>query len=264
MFSLLAVSMGGVIAAGVTASPQPLASLDVELQERRPTVNVVLQGVERSLFLDLGAHNGVGLREEIAESGAVEFSGKVQTWRNGEGQMFSSRLFTVPKLSVGEVSVDGIGGIEVDASRPFSQDGYLGAPFFSRFTVVLDYRSKKLHLFPADSIKKLRDLCPDPFALEVSGSLVQSRVQTDHGELIFQWDTGSNQNRLRPSAVHASAELKDFAFSSFRLGDTDFGRTRMPLVEFAAPSVDGILGADFFETKTVCLDLHAQLAALKR
>ena len=85
-----------------------------------------------------------------------------------------------------------------------------------------------------------------------------SEVQTGHGAFRVQWDSGSAQDVLRPSAV--SGRIKDadllrrLTFQRFDVAGQPAGPHEFVLRQFAAPDVDAVLGTGFFSTHVVCLD----------
>ena len=197
----------------------------------------------------------------------LNYSDHMERWRNSEGKVFTSRLFSVSSVKTDAADFGSLEGIELPAEdRTFVQDGYLGFPALSRFLVVLDYPNQRVRFYPSGSKEDLKGECGSVFPLQVVAGVVQSTIETDRGPLIFQWDTGSTENVLRPSSLPESSYGKNvtsFPLNKFGVGEHDFGRIRIPLREFVAPNVDGILGTDFFESKVVCLDLQNQLGGIR-
>jgi hypothetical protein len=134
------------------------------------------------------------------------------------------------------------------------------------FALVLDYPHNEHRLYPPASSALEKECGPSiPIPIEVVSGVVESKVSTDAGDLVFQWDTGVSENVLRPSAINLDPQtlVSSHVFPHFTLGGKDFGRTRIPLREFVAPNVDGVLGTEFFGNKMVCLDLTKKVAAIR-
>ncbi len=270
----------GVCAAALCAISLSVAAQDVrksegslpirvplEFEGRLPTVMATISGKPVSLFVDLGGYKAIALKASSGGSLDLSYGDRIERWRNSDGEVFSSRLFSVSDLKLGSATLNGLDGIELpgDDSR-FSQDGYLGYPTLSRFVVVIDYPLGELRLYPQGAKGVVERECGASFPLQVIGGVVRSTVTTNEGPLIFQWDTGSTENVLRPSSLAGPSPTQKSAshpFSKFDVGGHDLGRIRIPLREFVAPDVDGILGTDFFESRVVCLDLQSRTAGIR-
>jgi hypothetical protein len=230
------------------------------LENDLPTVSAKIDGVTRRLFIDSGGFAFLTLTKAALSQTPVIFNGHTVRQRDISGQEFEVRDFTVKEIQVGEMSALNIDGYEIihsTAAGDFRQDGYIGFGAISRSISVFDYPHSELRLYPtstpADEI--VAECGGNQFELKIDGGVMESIVHTDKGPLIFLWDTGSTQNVLRPSALNLSGNLPTSEpFSKFVLGYMDEGRIRIPLREFAAPDVDGVLGTPFFRGKVVCFD----------
>lgn len=244
-----------------------LMEVPFKLENRLPTIAATIAGKPVSLFVDLGGYKAIALVVRKQDDIELQYSDQIEQWRNSEGKIFTSRLFSVPSVRVGATDFGSLEGVELPAEdRTFSQDGYIGFPALGRFLVVLDYPNHRMRFYPSGSKNDLKRECGSTFPLQIVSGVVQSTVDTDRGPLIFQWDTGSTGNVLRPSSLPENSYGKDVTslpLTKFAVGGRDFGRIRIPLREFIAPNVDGILGTDFFESKVVCLDLENQLGGIK-
>lgn len=268
--SILLTSFGATLAvagASPTQGKSELIEVPFKLENRLPTVTATIAGKPLSLFVDLGGYRGIALVARKEGDIELNYGDQIEQWRNSEGKVFTSRLFSVSSVKVGPADFGSLEGIELPVEdRTFAQDGFLGFPALSRFLVVLDYPNQRMRFYPSGSKEDLKRECGSVFPLQVVAGVVQSTIETDRGPLIFQWDTGSTENVLRPSSLPESSYGKDvtsFPLTKFVVGGHDFGRIRIPLREFVAPNVDGILGTDFFESKVVCLDLQNQLGGIR-
>lgn len=252
------------------SSPQP-QRIPFKLESRLPTVQAEVSGKPASLFLDLGAYKPIALTHAALDKLPVAYTGQTETFRDSTGQMFTNRVFDVNALVAGTFKATGLEGVEFSYSKgagAFSQDGYIGFGLLMRYFLVFDYIKYELRLYsPGTSIDKLRSECGvgDGFKIDIINGVVEAKVDTEKGKFVFQLDTGSSENVLRPSAVGLPIDTKQmsYAFSKFDFGGKNLGRTRFPLREFAAPDVDGVLGTDFFDSRVVCFDFSSQRGWIK-
>lgn len=258
-------------AALATAAPDRPIRVPFTLDSNLPVVRATVSGKPVSLILDLGGFSALALTKEALRTAPVKFSGMSQSWRNAMGQVFTTRLFTAPDLDAGELKIGTVNGIEL-ASQPgangMKQDGYIGFGLLRHYLAVFDYPDQELRLYTAGSAGAMKSECGDNlFHIDIANGVVQSRIVTDKGQLIYQWDTGSSESMVRPSVLDmtpsSTKPVDSFATFRFLIGSHDFGRTRLTLREFAAPNVDGVLGTDFLESKTLCIDVSKHLAAIK-
>jgi hypothetical protein len=259
-------------AQSLVASEMPETQrIPFKLVSRLPTIEARISGHPVSLFLDLGAYKSLALTTKALKGIPVTFTGQSETYRDSTGQTHTKRVFVTDELAADGFKVSGLDGVEFSypsGSGDFSQDGYLGLGFLRRYFLVFDYEHSVLKLYPLGSSgTSTRAACGDgsPFRIDLSKGVVETKIDTEKGSFVFQLDTGSTENVLRPSAVGLPVDTKQtsFAFMKFNLSHYKAARTRFPLREFAAPDVDGVLGTDFFESRVICLDPDKQLAWIK-
>ncbi len=240
-------------------------AVPLNTQTGLPTLQASVSGKPVTLILDLGGYKGIALTPAALSKLDVTYDSQVESWRNSEGQVFTAKLFAAPDVKIGDQSVGSVDGIEYSTTTP-GVDGYVGFAVLRNFTLVLDYPHNELRIYPPASAAAEKECgMTNPISFEVVSGVVQSKVGTDDGDLIFQWDTGASENVLRPSAINLNpdTEISSHIFNRFSLGTKDFGRTRIPLREFVAPNVDGVLGTEFFGAKIICLNFTKKIAAIK-
>jgi len=240
-------------------------SVPLDIQSGLPTLRATVSGKPVTLIVDLGGYKGIALTASALSKLQVTYDSRTEIWRNAEGEVFTAKLFSAPDVKIGEQSVGSVDGIEYATNIP-GVDGYIGFAVLRNYTLVLDYPRNELRIYPPTS-GALEHECGliHPISFEVVSGVVQSKVKTDAGELVFQWDTGASESVLRPSALNLDPTnpISSHVFLHFSLGGKDFGRKRLPLHEFVAPNVDGVLGTEFFGDKMVCLDFSKKTAAIK-
>jgi hypothetical protein len=262
--------LSSAVALAVALTPQAehakeFVSVPINTQSGLPTLRATVSGKPVTLILDLGGYKGIALTPGALSKLDVTYDPHVETWRNSTGEVFTAKLFSAPEVKLGEQSVGAVDGIEYASTTP-GVDGYVGFAVLRNFTVVLDYPHNEVRLYPQVTGALERE-CGSGHAIpiEVVGGVVQSKVTTERGDLVFQWDTGASENVLRPSAIDLGPDtsIPSHVFKRFELGGRDYGRTRIPLREFVAPNVDGVLGGEFFGSRMVCLDFNKKTAAIR-
>ncbi len=237
-----------------------------------PTVHATLSGKPVSLIIDLGGFSPLALNKEKLSVVPVEFSKRLDHWQDANGHVFATRTYLARNLVAGGLMLAGLHGSELTVPLASGQDGYLGFGLLSNYLVVFDYPGSELRLYPSGSGTALREECgSDVIPIDIDNGVVESTVETDRGKFVFQLDTGSSQNILRPSALGMAPggmmpdgmQMTSVVFSKYGLGRQDFGRMRFTLREFAAPNVDGVLGTPFFKSRIVCVDIGKHVAAIK-
>jgi hypothetical protein len=245
------------------------AVVPFELQSGLPTAEVNVGGKLVTLFLDSGAFSAIALTPSSLAELSVNFSGTVQKWRDSRGTVFQSRGFSVPNVTLGGVEFGPLEGTEFLQGQEtvLPQSGYLGFAFLRHYLAVFDYPAGRLRLFESgDELAMDANCGKGRFHFKVVNGVMQSDVETDAGPLLFQWDTGSTQTVLRPSAVGVqpsdqTPSMKSFA--RFEVGGMALGRTVVTFREFRAPAVDGVIGSDLLSSRVLCLDASRQIGALR-
>ncbi|WP_430391313.1 hypothetical protein [Dyella sp. 20L07] len=253
---------------GCAAALDAPLKLPFQVESGLPTVKAIVGGKPVNLILDLGGFQGLALKPSVAASTPLSFTGQEVHWRNAEGQDFTSRNFNA-HVSVGSLDLSEVAGGELGGNEGFPQDGYLGLGVLRHYLAVFDYPQGELRLYASGLAAAMQAECGSAGKpLDVVNGVSQSEVETDHGKLLFQWDTGSSANVLRPSAVGMSPQQAEkqhsLAFEKFVVGGVDTGHQRIGLRQFVAPDVDGVLGTPFFQTRVICVDVTRQMGAMRQ
>jgi len=238
------------------------------MQGHVPTVSAQLNGQPIRLAIDLGGYSSLAVRTAALGKMAVAFDGHVDRWKDAEGTEHASRTFSIDELRAGDFMATHVDSSELVTPIVGGQDGYIGFGLLQRYVMVFDYMKGELRLYGHTATDMLKIECgANIFPIDVINGVVQAKIPTDRGVFIFQLDTGASENVFRPSALGDAASsfkgITSIPFSRFTIGSRDFGRTRIPLREFNAPDVDGVLGSDFLDRKLLCLDPQGHRAAIK-
>jgi hypothetical protein len=276
LYAALAVSVGIAIA-GCSSAPsatQPPIHVPLELRSGMPTTTVNIGGTPLKLFVDLGGYSAIALTERELSQTAVRYLTESTRSTNASGEIYESRRFIAPQVSLGGVLVGDLEGSEFvfpETAAPPDRNGYIGFALLSRFLLIVDYPSGSLRLYASGSKDAMIRECGDKsFEIDVVNGVAQTIADTDHGKLVFSWDTGSIRSVIRPSAVGVSVKAgvaergaPPHRLSKFVLGGRDFGPQSFLPIDYRGIAVDGVLGTDFFASRVVCLDIGRGKGAVK-
>ena len=249
------------------AVPEALTKIPFELRSQLPTAKVNVGGQSIPLFIDLGGHLPVALSKGALRQVKVNYTGTSLKWRDWTGTIHESKRFVAPDVMIAGTSFGDLQGAEfnfpesADAADP---KGYIGFGLLKNYLLVFDYILGVLRLYPSGDPTAIEAECGSQhFPIQVADGVVQSVIGTDKGKLIFQWDTGSTRNVIRPSSIgEAGTPMRPFR--SFQIGEKQLtAQVVFEVREFAAPAVDGVLGTDFFASRVICFDVKTGRGAIR-
>jgi hypothetical protein len=252
---LLAASLSLVVKAA-TAPIARAALIHFTLQSRLPTIEALVDQTPVTLVLDLGMYKPIALSTSALETVPVLFTGLADRYRDGSGTLFVQRAFIVRNLVIDSLRLSQVPGVEFNTNE--EQAGTIGFGLLKEYVMIFDYTQSELRLFPIGTrLRSLPQCGPKAYPVEVLRGVLRTKVETDRGDQIFQFDTGSTNSLLRPSSIGLKSNYKTSSatLSKFKLLGKDFGKTKISLSEFHAPNVDGVLGTDFLQSRVVCFDI---------
>jgi hypothetical protein len=195
------------------------------------------------------------------------------TGESFKGHGMEGKFFDVPVVKVAHVELGGVVFSDVQIHQDGHDDafrarqisdrgtyGYVGAGFFKGYELVLDYRKRRITLIPGSSPPVSQRSCRGqtiPLDRSVTWGLV-SRANTDAGDLLFVWDTGSPgliMIKANAEAANLDTSHGPISFKHFRMNGHEFGPLRFEVWDFPAPPrMAGVIGYDFFKNHVVCVD----------
>ncbi|MDQ6922959.1 MAG: hypothetical protein M3Z74_02215 [Pseudomonadota bacterium] len=246
----------------------------LELRGGMPTTTVYVGGTPLKLFVDLGGYSAIALTEGELRQVAVRYLTESTRSTNASGDIYETRRFIAPEVSLGGVLLGDLEGSEFvfpETAAPPDRNGYIGFALLSRFLLIVDYPGRSLRLYASGSKEAMIRECGDKsFEIEVVNGVAQTIADTDHGKLVFSWDTGSIRSVIRPSALGVSVKggvpapgAAPHRMTKFVLGSRDFGPQNFLPIDYRGVAVDGVLGTDFFVSRVVCLDIGRGKGAVK-
>lgn len=272
--TVCAASFSAAVLAENALPSKPIAEFNVEIRNGIPNAEVFVSGQSFKLFIDLGGFRAISLTTAELARANVKFVDKQDRYQNASGKAFEARQFIAPNVSVGGVSFGDLEGGEIvyaEGEGPPDRNGYIGMGLLGNYLVVFDYPAGRVRFYQSGDYGPLQRECGDNvFPIMMKNGVAASIGQTEYGDLLFEWDTGTTHNFLRPSAlptsVGAGAKLDDgppvATLSRLSMGGKNYGPLEFRLVQFAMPAVDGVLGAGLLSSRKVCLDLPMQKGAI--
>lgn len=242
--------------------------LKLSFVNRLPTIEATLQGKALRLVVDIGGYKALAIKPEVLAGLDVDYSGAVESWRDARGNVESARLFNVSSIQSNQTELVGLDAMELTTTWKFSDhDGFLGFGYLSRHIVAFDYPASEVRLYPRSATGGLPAECKGAtFKFEITNGVVEVPVDTETGRLYFQVDTGSNMSLVHPNSLHEGVLVRQSGahFSKFDIGDFKQVNVRLPVQDFVAPAVDGVLGSSFFEGRLVCMDFDSGSASIEK
>ncbi len=271
---LLAVIATIGLAALSTASPVAMSTPGpVQVPFRlvgpsSPLVTIRIHDREIPLELDIGDASAMVLHPAVLSELNTTPTGESYKGYGMEGKVFEAPIVKVDRVEMGGIVFSDVlthpdGHDDAFRARQLAERGtlgYVGTSFFKGYELVLDYRRRRITLIPEGAQPASQGGCSGqiiPLERSVDWGLV-SRVNTDLGDLLFVWDTGSPglvMVKANAQAAHLDTAHGPLTFKHFRMNDREFGPLQFDVWDFAAPpGMAGFIGYDFFRDHVVCID----------
>ncbi len=243
------------------------APIPFELKGGRPMIQARLNGVPVGLLLDMGGYATVALIPKDAQAVGARRTDATQTSTTYDGRSQAATGLHFDSLMLGPIDFGAVTGSET----PGAKTSYVGAGLLGKHLMVLDYPHQQLRLYASGDKEALRRECgASTFTVNVVRGVLQSQLVAQGKTLTAAWDTGANFSVIRPSALNL--QVPDYVpgtqpsmqvLESVQINQNPFGNLNAALIEFKAPPVDMVLGANFFQGRVVCLDGPAQVGAAR-
>jgi hypothetical protein len=233
-----------------------------------PLVTIRIQDREISLELDIGDASSLVLHPAVLSELNTTPTGESYKGYGMEGKVIEEPIVKVGRVEMGgivfpDVSIHNDGHDDAFRAKQLAErgtQGFIGASFFKGYELVLDYPRRRITLIPQGTQPASHSTCRGqiiPLERSVNWGLV-SRVNTDLGDMLFVWDTGSPglvMIKANAQAAHLDITHGAVTFNHFRMNGREFGPLRFDLWDFAAPpGMAGFIGYDFFADHVVCID----------
>lgn len=246
--------------------------IPINLGTKVPITTAQIENQTVRISFDSGALIPIILKKEVLDRArGVHYTGKMQESRNAAGKKYSNHQFKLRQIKLNTYATNNIVGnlyspwgivfkVKGEASYTEQQkesdlDGVFGLDIFKNKRFVFDYPGEKLVVLH-------REYFPEPY--KSMKWTTCSRTMTKNGIVIdalylgkkgrFLLDTGATASFLKPSFL--SGESKDISVrGSFQVNSkTSPSQLTFLLYEFVLPSVDGVLGYNFFETRRIYIN----------
>jgi hypothetical protein len=233
MLALLATARAGAL--------EPERVLPFELSQQLPLLKLQVDDRPATLILDLGGAAPLALRPDWpADDPKTDARTKRVRLPGGE-------LETLPATVWKRTSI------------PPGIDGYLGFAYLQRFNLVFDYAKRQARLYPRGAAHG--ECRAKPAALSRLGSLPYVQFDYSGQTLLMGLDTGANQNLIKPGRPGTALSDTKRSIDGASLAAQATTPGPLLVMELPIPTLDGLLGYDFFARYRVCLDPAANTLA---
>jgi hypothetical protein len=231
-------------------------------------VTIRIHNRDIPLELDIGDASALVLHPAVLSELDTTSTGESYKGYGMEGKVFDEPIVNVDRVELGgvvfsDVPVHRDGHDDAFRARQLAErgtQGYIGAGFFKDYELVLDYRRRRITLISRAAQPASQRSCRGrivPLDRSVSWGLV-SHVNTDVGDMLFVWDTGSPglvMVKANAQAAHLDVAHGPLTLKQFRMNGREFGPLQFDLWDFPAPpGMAGFIGYDFFTDHVVCID----------
>lgn len=274
--------------ANLFADEKKCEKIDVPIvfdQYGLPTIALIINGKSNFALLDLGSTAGVHLPiSAISSFAGVKYTGASVKSTNISGQVFSSKAFIIPKLTIECLTFENITGYELNdwatsiGEKPDGlqddQQVVIGQGFFNGKTIVINYASKKLTITnnktdakPAETSNRLT-----PYKLSEEGITIQMSSRFANYQMVL--DTGASHSIFSASKINSKEPLSQCDFdlgknvtcesfvSAVKILGYSFSSNLLLYPIDSRFKQDGLLGGDFFNKFIVTLNFSNKNIAL--
>ncbi|MGH9643014.1 MAG: hypothetical protein ACRD3Q_11375 [Terriglobales bacterium] len=233
-----------------------------------PLVTIRIQKRDIPLELDIGDASSLVLHPAVLSELNTTPTGELYKGYGIEGRVIEEPVVKVDRVEIGGIVFSDVSIHKDDHDDAFrakqlaerGTQGYIGAGFFKGYEIVLDYPRRRITLIPHGAQPTSQNSCRGrviPLERSVDWGLV-SRVNTELGDMLFVWDTGSPglvMVKAHAQAAHLDITHGAVTFKHFRMNGREFGPLQFDLWDVAAPPrMAGFIGYDFFRDHVVCID----------
>lgn len=233
-----------------------------------PVVTIRIHDRDIPLELDIGDASALVLRPAVLSELSTTPTGDSYKGYGMEGKVFEEPIVKIDRVEMGgivfpDVTIHRDGHDDAFRAKQLAEretQGFIGAGFFKGYGLVLDYHRRRITLIPDGAASASQRNCRGQvIPLERSGNWgLVSRVNTELGDMLFVWDTGSPglvMVKANAQAAHVDTAHGPVTFNHFRMNGREFGPLKFDLWDFPAPpGMAGFIGYDFFRDHIVCID----------
>jgi hypothetical protein len=239
-----------------------------------PLIEVRINGIPIDVQFDIGRGTTVAIFPSQLESITKRRVGTASSGLSMTGPTGERPIYEVDLIEIGNARFANATVVEDfhddDYQKSFSMRknafGFAGRGLFESFKVVIDYKGRELILIPPESPPDQQALCNGKELPLMQGQDwgLASKVDTDIGELVLVWDTGSPESGI----LKRRTDINGLDFSDgdvlftqrFAVGSNDIGPEELVVWDWGenAPPFDGFIGFDFFDDNVVCVDFPNQ------
>jgi hypothetical protein len=249
----------------IERSAEPLR-LPLSIIRSNPVTSITVGSRTVQAIVDTGG-GGITLSEDVIRSAGGVRMADERVWNDAFGREIRVPQFKMPVMSIGGETFHDV--VVIQAAE--SADGQvpavpnmIGQHFLSGYFTVVDYAGLAVTLWPSDAAAEASAACGTttiPMEQTEDSGLVVTEFDTPSGSLRLGWDTGATYSSLAESLVASRrvetivrGETSFYRPAKLSAAGQEFGFLEFVVLPLQLPDFDGMLGANFFADRVVCLD----------
>lgn len=246
----------------------------IRMEGKSPVVEVKINGSPIDVLFDIGRGTTVAVFPPQLDSIEKRTVGTAASRLSMTGSTGERPIYEVEIIEIGGARFTNATIVEDFHDDAFQESfasslnayGFFGVGLIEQYKVVIDYPNSELTLIPSTAPPNQQNVCRGTKLPLMQGKDwgIATKVETDIGELVLVWDTGTPENGVLKARTDSSnLGLNDgdtFATDLFVIGGIDIGPQKLIVWDWSenTPPFDGLMGYDFFVENVVCVDLLNQ------
>lgn len=244
-----------------------------------PVTSVQIQEYNIPIIFDNGATStSIALNKELVEKLHLNIvpTNNKSCFLNGSGKKTCLKVYTVPKLNIGQMTMsnipcqltEGLWGEHYDGELAAARNGAIGLNLLRQFNVLIDYQASQIILMKLGEYPyqhDMKDWMRIPFSNKY-GITTTAKINGTNVTLV--WDTGANYSMIKSTAkifVNKKSSLnknsqscKYFETTALITDGKQSLNTKLSIQKAGFP-FDGLIGSSFFKEHRVFFDFKNNL-----
>ena len=242
----------------------------IRMVNNSPVIEVKVNGSPINVLFDIGRGTTLAIFPPQLDSITKRRVGSEPSGLSMTGPTGERPIYEVDIVEIGNIQFANATVVEDFHDDVFQESfatsldayGFIGTGLIAQHKIVIDYPNSELILIPQDASPGQLDLCRGEVLSLMQGQNwgIATKVDSDIGEIVLVWDTGTPENIILKSRTDESGlaliEGDTFSTDLFAIEGNNIGPQKLNVWDWRdnAPPFDGLMGYDFFAENVVCVD----------